>query len=157
MLLRPAGICLGLYKLRVPGSWKARGPQAGSNLAVCVEMSEWNLLVLLFSIPLNRSDISVTWKTEIFTHFESVAPWSSQQCSEEYYDSILFLLFLKVFFLMWVIVKISTEFVTILLLFYVFVFGHKACRILGLWQGLNLHTLALESEVLTTGPPGKFL
>jgi len=33
---------------------------------------------------------------------------------------------------MWVIVKISTEFVTILLLFYVFVFGHKACRILGL-------------------------
>ena len=36
------------------------------------------------------------------------------------------------FFLMWVIIKISTEFVTILLLVSAFVFGLKACGTLGL-------------------------
>ena len=54
------------------------------------------------------------------------------------------------FFLMWTVFKVFIEFVTILLLFYV------------LWD-LSYRPWfepahpALEGEVLTTGPPGKFL
>ena len=55
--------------------------------------------------------------------------------------------FLKVFF----------EFVTILLLFYVLVFGRKACGILAPQPGIEPAPPALEGEVLTTGPPGKSL
>ena len=50
---------------------------------------------------------------------------------------VLFLIFFKGFFLllflMWTIFKVTTEFVTILFLFYVLVFwffGHKACEVL---------------------------
>ena len=37
------------------------------------------------------------------------------------------------------------------------VFGQKACRILVPWPGIELAPPALEGEVLTTGPLGKFL
>ena len=43
----------------------------------------------------------------------------------------------------------------LLLLFYVSVFGHKACGILAPWPGTKPMPLALEGEVLTTRLPGK--
>ena len=36
-------------------------------------------------------------------------------------------------------------------------FGPEACGILAPWPGIKLSPLALEGEVLTTGPPGKSL
>ena len=59
------------------------------------------------------------------------------------------------FFLMWTILKIFIEFVTILLLFYVLFFW--ACGILGPQPGIKptpRHP-ALEDKTATTGPPGK--
>jgi len=57
---------------------------------------------------------------------------------------------------MWPILKIFIEFVTILLLFYVFgFFGHKACGILAYWPGINPTPPALEGKVPTTGLSGK--
>lgn len=55
---------------------------------------------------------------------------------------------------MWITLKISIEFVTILLLFSVLDFGHKACGTLTSNQGSNWHLLTLEGEVLTPGQPG---
>ena len=56
---------------------------------------------------------------------------------------------------MWTIFKVSIEFVTILLLFYVFIFGHKACGILTPQPGIEPISPALEGKVLTTGLLGK--
>ena len=60
-------------------------------------------------------------------------------------------------FLMWLICKVLIEFVTISLLFYVFVFWLQ-----GMWDLNSLtrdqpRTSALKGKVLTTGPPGKSL
>ena len=58
------------------------------------------------------------------------------------------------------ILEIFIEFVTTLLLFYILVFGHKACGILAPSPGIEpTHTLhpASEGEALTTGPPEKSL
>ena len=68
-------------------------------------------------------------------------------------------LFLKdFFFFTWAIFEVFIEFVTILLLFYILVFFWPW----GMWDLISLtrdqiHILALESEVLTIGPPGKSL
>ena len=51
------------------------------------------------------------------------------------------------------ILKVFIEFVTILLLFYILVFGHETCGILAPQPGIKLAPSALEGEVLTTGPP----
>ena len=51
---------------------------------------------------------------------------------------------------MWTIFKVFIEFVTILFLFYVF-------WPRGMWDLIEPASLALEGEVLTTGPPGKSL
>ena len=59
------------------------------------------------------------------------------------------------FCLIWTVLKIFFEFITILLLFYVLIFGHEACGILALQQGIEYAPPALEGEVLTTGPSGK--
>ena len=57
---------------------------------------------------------------------------------------------------MWTIFKVFIEFVTILLLSYMFwFFGLKACGILAPWPGVEPTSPALEDEVLTTGPLGK--
>ena len=65
-------------------------------------------------------------------------------------------LFLKLFFfLMWTIFKVLIEFVTILLLFYILVLGHKVCGIFAPWAGIKPTPLALEGKVMTTGLPGK--
>ena len=57
---------------------------------------------------------------------------------------------------MWTIFKVFIEFVTILLLSYMFwFFGLKACGILAPWPGVEPASPALEDEVLTTGPLGK--
>ena len=58
---------------------------------------------------------------------------------------------------MWTILKVFIEFVTILLLLYVFFWfvGHEACGILAPQPGIEPGPLALEGEVLTTEPPGK--
>ena len=54
---------------------------------------------------------------------------------------------------MWTIYKVFIEFVTILLLFYVFFFfGHSVCGILA---GIEPAPTALKGKVLTTIPPGK--
>ena len=70
----------------------------------------------------------------------------------------LFFYFLKTF-LMWTILKVFIEFVTILLLLYVLVFfGCEACEAFGAPQpGIELACPALEGKVLTTGLPGKSL
>ena len=61
------------------------------------------------------------------------------------------------FFKIWTIFKVFIEFVTILLLLYFFVFflGPKACGILALPPGIEPTPLASEGEVLTIGLPGK--
>ena len=56
---------------------------------------------------------------------------------------------------MWTIFKVFIEFVTVLLLFYVLVFGREAYGILVPWPGIEPAPRALEGEVLTTGLPGK--
>ena len=59
---------------------------------------------------------------------------------------------------MWTIFNVFIEFVTVLLLFCVLVFGHKACgtftALLGIIPALPP---TLESKVLTIGLPGKSL
>ena len=52
---------------------------------------------------------------------------------------------------MWTIFKVSIEFVTTLLLFYVLVFGFW---VLAPQAGIEPAPPALEDELLTTGPPG---
>ena len=51
---------------------------------------------------------------------------------------------------MWTIFNVFIEFVTILLLFYVLFFGHKACWIGAPSLGIEPSPFALEGEVLTT-------
>ena len=54
------------------------------------------------------------------------------------------------------IFKVFTKFVTILFLFSGFLFFHQeAYGILTPWLGIEPAPPALESEVLTIGPPGK--
>ena len=53
---------------------------------------------------------------------------------------------------MWTIFKVFIKYVTILLLVYTLRFGHEACGILPSQPGLEPAPLALEGEVLTTGP-----
>ena len=65
-------------------------------------------------------------------------------------------LFLFLFFLMWTIFKVLIEFVTMLFLFFVLV-----CWLQGMWHFSSLTrvqicTHAMESRLLTPGPPGKF-
>ena len=60
-------------------------------------------------------------------------------------------------FLMWTIFKVFIQFVTILLIFMLWFYGHKACGILAAWSGSKPLPPVLEGKVLTTGPPGKSL
>ena len=60
-------------------------------------------------------------------------------------------------FLMWIICKVFTEFITILLLYYVLVFWLQGMWDLSSLPGIEHASLALEGEVLTTGWPGKSL
>ena len=63
------------------------------------------------------------------------------------------------FFFWWAVLKVFVEFVTISLLFYIlfFFFGPGACGILVPLPGIKPALSTLEHEILTTGPPGKFL
>ena len=57
---------------------------------------------------------------------------------------------------MWIIFKVFIEFVTIVLLFFMFCFfGQEACGILAPRARIEPAPPALESEILTPGPPGK--
>ena len=59
-----------------------------------------------------------------------------------------------IYFLRCTILKVFTEFVTLLLLLFLFwFFGHKACGILAPWPGNEQHPAALESKVPATGLP----
>lgn len=58
------------------------------------------------------------------------------------------------FILMWTILKVFIECVTLLL---VFCFGFLACGILAPRPGMKPTPPALEGHVLTTGPPRKSL
>ena len=51
--------------------------------------------------------------------------------------------------------KVFIEFVIILFLFYVLVFWLRGMWILATQLGIESAPLALEGELLTTGPPGK--
>ena len=53
------------------------------------------------------------------------------------------------------IFKVFIAFVTVLLLVYILVYGHKACGIFAPRPGIKLSPPPLEGEVLTTGLPGK--
>ena len=59
-------------------------------------------------------------------------------------------------FYMWIIFKVFIELVTILLLFDILIFWLRDLCDLSSSTRDQTHTPALESEVLTTGPPGKF-
>ena len=59
--------------------------------------------------------------------------------------------YFKEFFLYWTIFKVFIEFVTILLLFYVF--WPEACGLLAHQSGIKPAPPALEGEVPTPGPP----
>ena len=63
--------------------------------------------------------------------------------------------FLKIVFLRWTIFKVFSEFVTILFLFYVLVFGGQGTWDPSSQSGLEPTLPSLEGEVLTTGLPGK--
>ena len=66
--------------------------------------------------------------------------------------------FFQRFFFMWTIFKAFVEFVTLLFLIYILgFFGHETCRIWAPQPGIKPALLALEAEVLTSGPPGKSL
>ena len=54
---------------------------------------------------------------------------------------------------MWIIFKVFIVFVIILL----YVLAHKECGVLALPPGIEPNSPALESEVLTTRPPGTSL
>ena len=58
---------------------------------------------------------------------------------------------------MWIVFKVSIEFVTILFLFCFGFLAPKACGILSSLSEVELAHPALEGEVLTTGPPGRSL
>ena len=58
---------------------------------------------------------------------------------------------------MWTIFKVFVEFVTILILFYVLLFGPEARGTLASQQGIEPASPALGGKVLTTRPPGKSL
>ena len=59
---------------------------------------------------------------------------------------------------MWIFFTVFIELVTTLLLFHVlFFFGYEACEVLTPQPGTAPAPPALESKVLTTGPPGKSL
>ena len=64
-------------------------------------------------------------------------------------------LFLKRFFLKWTILKVFIE--SVMICFCFMFFGHKECGILAPRPEVQLTVSALEGEVLTTRPPGKFL
>ena len=64
--------------------------------------------------------------------------------------------FLKIV-LIWTIFKVFTESDTISLLFYALVFPCRAYRILAPRSGIQPAPPALEGEIPSTGPPGKFL
>ena len=60
------------------------------------------------------------------------------------------------FFLMWTILKVFIEFVTIFCFCFMFwFFGHKACGILAPWPGIEPAPPTVKGEVLISGPPGK--
>ena len=57
---------------------------------------------------------------------------------------------------MWTVLKAFLEFITVLFLFYVLIFlATRHVGILAPWLGIEPTFLALEGEVLTSGPPGK--
>ena len=56
---------------------------------------------------------------------------------------------------MWTTEKVFFEIVTILFPFSVLVFGQKACGLLTPWLVMEPVLPALESELFTTGLPGK--
>ena len=75
--------------------------------------------------------------------------------SSTFYSPPLFFL-LKDFLKIQTIFKVLTEFVIILLLFYVYgFFGHKACGILAPWPGIEPTLPPVKGEVPKTGAPGK--
>ena len=57
---------------------------------------------------------------------------------------------------MWPIFKVFIEFVTILLVSCFVFFDHQACGLLAARPGTKSTPSALEGELFTTGPPGKF-
>ena len=56
---------------------------------------------------------------------------------------------------MWIIFKVFTDFVTISLLLYVWLFDPEEYETLVLQPGLKPIPSVLKGEVLTTGQPGK--
>ena len=66
-----------------------------------------------------------------------------------------FIYFLDFFFFMWTIFQVFIEFVTVLLLLNVLVFGPEWYGILASWPGIELTPHVLEGEIWTTGSPGK--
>ena len=91
----------------------------------------------------------------MFPHlFDSPVPVIILFSQSQNLSTILFF-FLR-FFWCGPFLKFLIEFVTILLLFYVFwFFGHEACGILAPQPGIKPTPPALEGEVLTTGLPRK--
>ena len=69
------------------------------------------------------------------------------------HQGLFFFFLIKKNFYTWTVFKLFIEFVTILLLFYVWCFGPDACGVLAPWPGIEPSPPALQGKVLTTGLP----
>ena len=84
--------------------------------------------------------------------------WSTNTHYEHVARRICFVWFLLIyFFLTWTIFKVFIEFVTILLLFYILVFGSCSMWDLSFPTSDQTCTPCIGRGVLATGPPGKSL
>ena len=111
-------------------------------------------LTKLDQIELTNQVVKSMWQTLLNCHFF----FSSPKATTEYLPGFAFIYCFKEFFLMWTIFKVFIEFFTVLLMFYVFgFFGHEAGGILAPQPGIKPSPSAVESNILTTGPPGKSL
>ena len=107
-------------------------------------------LIKLDQIELTNQVVKSMW--QIVTFF------SSPKATTKYLPGFTFIYHFKEFFLMWTIFKVFIEFVTVLLMFYVFgFFGHEAGGILAPQPGIKPSPPALEGNILTTRSPGKSL
>ena len=97
------------------------------------------------------------WMRSKFANFINFTMHSSFLMGGGIHVNFFFFLTIFFFFLLWTILKIFLEFVTVLHLFMFWFFGQEACEVLDPWAGIQLESPALKGEVLTTGPPGKSL
>ena len=129
-------------------------PQPGVSRLALWRVGEWTQVWF--------GNISILWGRYSGNHYSHFYRWRNRGPNGRVLGNgirspdFLPFFFFKVF-LMWTIFRVFIEFATILLLFYVLVFGGRHVGILAPWPGIEPAPPALEGGVSTTGPPGKSL